>query len=55
MSILHLLNIADYAFMAAGVAVALLMISMGNSEERRKTDRMSQPDPDKRPRRRRQA
>jgi hypothetical protein len=39
-SILHLLNIADYFFMAAGVAVALLMIVMGGNEERRGSDRL---------------
>ena len=45
MSILHLLNIADYFFMAAGVGIALLMIAMGGNEERRKTDRDSAPEP----------
>jgi len=53
MSILHLLNIADVAFMAAGVAVALLMIVMGDSEERRKTDRLSPPEAPRRQRRQR--
>jgi hypothetical protein len=53
MSILHLLNIADFVFMAAGVAVALLMIVMGDSEERRKTDRLGQEEAPKRQRRQR--
>ena len=38
MAILHLLNIADVFFMAAGVGVALLMIVMGG-DERRQADR----------------
>jgi hypothetical protein len=45
MKLLHLLNIADYVFMAAGVGVALLMIAMGNSEEQRGTERLSSPEP----------
>jgi hypothetical protein len=45
MAILHLLNIADLFFMAAGVGVALLMIAMGGNDERRKTDRDSTPEP----------
>jgi len=53
MNILHILNVADYAFMAAGVAVALLIMVIGGSEERRKVDRLAAPDPAERPRRRR--
>lgn len=40
MAIFHTLNIADLFFMAAGLAVAILMIVMGDSDERRKTDRL---------------
>lgn len=41
MHILRLLNIADLAFMCAGVAITLLMIVMGGVEERRKAERSS--------------
>jgi hypothetical protein len=40
MNLLRLLNVADYAFMAGGLGVALLMIAMGGSEERRQDDRV---------------
>ena len=43
MNLLRLLNVADYAFMAGGLGVALLMIAMGGSEERRKDDRQGSP------------
>jgi hypothetical protein len=52
-SIFHLLNVADYVFMAAGVAVALLMMVLGGNEDRRKVDRLAAPDPSERPPRRR--
>jgi hypothetical protein len=45
MGIIHILNIADYFFMAVGVGVALLMIAMGGSEERRTSDRENAPEP----------
>jgi len=45
MSIIHILNIADYFFMAVGVGVALLMIAMGGVEDRRQSDRDSAPEP----------
>ena len=45
MAIIHILNIADYFFMAVGVGVALLMIAMGGVEDRRKSDRDSAPEP----------
>jgi hypothetical protein len=45
MKILHLLNVADLFFMAVGVAVAILMIVMGGAEERRKSERLSAPEP----------
>lgn len=44
MAIFHTLNIADLFFMAAGLAVAILMIVMGDSDERRKTDRLGAPE-----------
>lgn len=34
MSIIHILNVADYAFMSAGVGVALLMILVGANDRR---------------------
>ena len=43
MQVLRILNIADLAFMAAGVAVTLLMIVMGGLEERRSRDRSATP------------
>ncbi|MDB5436464.1 MAG: hypothetical protein JWR47_2721 [Phenylobacterium sp.] len=45
MGIIHILNIADYFFMAVGVGVALLMIAMGGVDERRQSDRESTPEP----------
>jgi len=41
MKILHLLNIADWFFMAVGLGVAILMIIMGGSEDRRRSERPS--------------
>lgn len=35
MNIIHILNIADLAFMAAGVGVALVMIVVGARDDRR--------------------
>jgi len=46
MKILHLLNIADLFFMVVGLGVAILMIVMGGSGERRKSDRLSASDPE---------
>ncbi|WP_372785090.1 hypothetical protein [Phenylobacterium sp.] len=43
MNIFRLMTIADYAFMFAGVGIALLMIAMGGSEERRQSDRLGSP------------
>ena len=39
MKILHMLNVADLAFMAAGLAAALLMIMVGARDDRRGGDR----------------
>lgn len=36
MKIIHILNVADLAFMAAGVGVALLMIIVGGRDDRRR-------------------
>lgn len=38
MSIIHILNVADLAFMAAGVAAALLMIVVGARDGARQSD-----------------
>lgn len=38
MSIIHMLNIADLAFMAGGVGVALLMIVVGARDSQRRDD-----------------
>ncbi|HEX4711817.1 hypothetical protein [Phenylobacterium sp.] len=45
MGIIHILNKADYFFMAVGVGVALLMMAMGGADERRTSDRESAPEP----------
>jgi hypothetical protein len=38
MNVLHMLNVADFAFMAVGVAVALLLIVVGGSDNKRRSD-----------------
>jgi hypothetical protein len=38
MNIVHILNVADLAFMAAGVGVALLLILVGASDGGRQND-----------------
>lgn len=38
MKIIHMLNIADVALMAAGVAAALLMMLVGVQDDRRTVD-----------------
>lgn len=38
MNFVHILNVADLAFMAAGVGVALLLILVGASDGKRRSD-----------------
>jgi hypothetical protein len=38
MSVIHILNIADLAFMAAGVGMALLLILIGAGDNKRRGD-----------------
>lgn len=38
MNILHILNVADLAFMAAGVGIALLLIVVGGGDDRHRSD-----------------
>lgn len=38
MSFIHILNLADFAFIAAGVGVALLLILIGANDDRRRSD-----------------
>lgn len=41
MNIIHALNVADFAFMAAGVGAAVLMIIVGGQDERRHNEEAS--------------
>ena len=50
MNVLHILNIADWALMSAGVAAALLMIIVGAGSEPPPENRTAA-SPDRRPRR----
>ena len=38
MNIIHILNLADLAFMAAGVGVAVLLMLVGASDGKRQSD-----------------
>jgi len=38
MNIVHILNVADLAFMAAGVGIALVLIIVGGNDDRPTSD-----------------
>jgi len=38
MNIVHILNLADLAFMAAGVGVAVLLMLVGASDDKRRSE-----------------